>query len=313
MSERPLYACRVTRGLLATSRADLQRKVAESLSELFVEWSQDPEEATAALVHLADGSEITLHAEPYQDGMSCNACIERNGIYKIDACSTLIRRVPDTIAQAAIAGSLSLAKLIGKGLLDGVRIKRVIRKGIVYENGKPVDDLTKVQSTPPWSKDESLSVSYDVEDEGFQPIALHGTDGMKQISNCLLTQRFLDEGAEDFLACYRYVIEMGETIEGDEEHIYFNRKGRDHSVNGYNVDFGEGRVLHIHMVVAERERYYLRDGSIDIHGIPEAVRLSNHVGKPVNDFIDSVWPPKGTKITAQKSEGDVLALEFKAG
>jgi len=285
--------------------------VAERLSALFGEWSEDPDEATAGMVHPGDGSEITLHVEPYQGGMSCTATVERIGLYRIDATSAMVRRVPDTIAQATIAGAMSVPKLIGKGLVDGVGIRQVISKGIVYENGEQVDDLTSAQSTPPWSKDESLSISFDVTDEGFHPISLPGTKGMKQIVNCGITQRFLDEGAEDFLASYRYVVEMGESMEGDEEHIRFKRGKTEHTVNGSTVDFGKGKVLFIEMVVAERDRYYLREESLELQGLPASVRTADHVGRPVSDFLDAGWPPEGTRVTGQKSSDDALGLEFR--
>ena len=309
MSERPLYACRVTRGLLGSER--IGAKVAERLSALFAEWSEDPDEATAGMVYLGDGGEITLHVEPYQDGMSCTAIVEQKGLYQVDATGTIVRRVPDAIAQATIAGAMSVPKLIGKGLVDGVSILQVIRKGIVYKNGEQVDDLTSTQSIPPWSKDESLSVRFAVEDEGLQPISLPGTKGMKQIVNCGITQRFLDEGAEDFLSCYRYVVEMGESMEGDEEHIWFKRGETEHTVNGTTVDFGNGRVLFIEMVVAERGHYYLREESLELQGLPASVQNTDHVGRLVSELLTSEWPPEGTRVTGQKTDRDALGLEFK--
>lgn len=309
MSERPLYACRVTRGLLGSER--IGAKVAERLSALFAEWSEDPDEATAGMVYLGDGGEITLHVEPYQDGMSCTAIVEQKGLYQVDATGTIVRRVPDAIAQATIAGAMSVPKLIGKGLVDGVSILQVIRKGIVYKNGEQVDDLTSTQSIPPWSKDESLSVRFAVEDEGLQPISLPGTKGMKQIVNCGITQRFLDEGAEDFLSCYRYVVEMGESMEGDEEHIWFKRGETEHTVNGTTVDFGNGRVLFIEMVVAERGHYYLREESLELQGLPTSVQNTDHVGRLVSELLTSEWPPEGTRVTGQKTDRDALGLEFK--
>ena len=309
MSERPLYACRVTRGLLASER--MGTKVAERLSALFEEWSLDPDEATAGMVYPGDGGEITLHVEPYQDGMSCTATVERIGLYRVDASGAMVRRVPDTIAQATIAGAMSVPKLIGKGLVDGVGIRQVIRKGIVYEKGEQVDDLTSVQSTPPWSQDESLSIRFAVENEGFHPISLPGTKGMKQIVNCGITQRFLDEGAEDFLASYRYVVEMGESMEGDEEHIWFKRGETEHTVNGSNVDLGKGRVLFIEMVVAVRERYYLREESLELQGLPTSVQNADHVGRLVSELLTSEWPPEGTRVTGQKTGRDALGIEFK--
>lgn len=309
MSERPLYACRVTRGLLGSER--ISAKVAERLSALFAEWSEDPDEATAGVIHLGDGSEITLHVEPYQDGMSCTAIVERKGLYQVDATGAIVRRVPDAIAQATIAGAMSVPKLIGKGLVDGVSILQVIRKGIVYKNGEQVDDLTSTQSIPPWSKDESLNVRFAVEDEGLQPISLPGTKGMKQIVNCGITQRFLDEGAEDFLSCYRYVVEMGESMEGDEEHIWFKRGETEHTVNGTTVDFGNGRVLFIEMVVAERGHYYLREESLELQGLPTSVQNTDHVGRLVSELLTSEWPPEGTRVTGQKTDRDALGLEFK--
>lgn len=309
MSERPLYACRVTRGLLGSER--IGAKVAERLSALFTEWSDDPDEATAGMVYPGDGGEITLHVEPYQDGMSCKAIVERKDLYQVDATGAIVRRVPDAIAQATIAGAMSVPKLIGKGLVDGVSILQVIRKGIVYKNGEQVDDLTSTQSIPPWSKDESLSVRFAVKDEGLQPISLPGTKGMKQIVNCGITQRFLDEGAEDFLASYRYVVEMGESMEGDEEHIWFKRGEIEHTVNGSNVDFGNGRVLFIEMVVAVRDRYYLREESLELQGLPTSVQTADHVGRLVSDFLKAQWPPEGTRVTGQKNARDALGLEFK--
>jgi len=309
MSERPLYACRVTRGLLGSER--IGAKVAERLSALFAEWSEDPDEATAGMVYLGDGGEITLHVEPYQDGMSCTAIVEQKGLYQVDATGAIVRRVPDAIAQATIAGAMSVPKLIGKGLVDGVSILQVIRKGIVYKNGEQVDDLTSTQSIPPWSKDESLSVRFAVEDEGLQPISLPGTKGMKQIVNCGITRRFLDEGAKDFLSCYRYVVEMGESMEGDDEHIWFKRGETEHTVNGSNVDFGNGRVLFIEMVVAERGHYYLREESLELQGLPASVQTANHVGRLVSDFLKAKWPPEGTRVTGQKNARDALGLEFK--
>jgi len=309
MSERPLYACRVTRSLLASER--MGRKVAERLSALFEEWSEDRDEATAGMVYPGDGGEITLHVEPHQDGMSCTATVERIGLYRIDATSALVRRVPDTIAQATIAGAMSIPKLIGKGLVDGVGIRQVIRKGIVYENGEQVDDLTGVQSTPSWSSDESLNITFDVNDEGLHPISLPGTKGMKQIVNCGITQRFLDEGADDFLASYRYVVEMGESMEGDEEHIWFKRGEIEHTVNGSLVDFGQVQVLFIEMVVAEKGRYYLREESLELQGLPISVQTANHVGRLVSEYLKAQWPPEGTRVTGQINSRDALGLKFK--
>lgn len=309
MTERPLYACRITRALLQSDR--IGDEVAERLAALFEEWSEDPDEATAGMVYPRKGGEITLHVEPYHDGMSCAATIERNSIYQLNATGATIRRVPEAIAQATIAGAMSVAKLIGKGLVDNVDIHQVIRKGIIYEKGEQVDDLTSIQSTPPWNKDESLSIRFAVEDEGFHPIFLPGAKGVKQIINCAITQRFLDEGADDFLSCYRYVVEMGESMEGDEEHICFEREDTVHSVNGSNLEVKGERVLEISMVVAKHSQYYLSEESVTLHNLPESVLMKNHLGQKISDYITSSFPPAGTKVTAQKVQDGALALQFK--
>ena len=172
MTDYPLYACRLTRALLSSSQANLKAEIEERLHEIYSSSMQNPDKTHGRRVTCKNGMEIDLIIERDGDKATCKTEIDQAGAYKINATYALLRKVPDSIAVATIAGKMTISQLIGRGLIENVGIDQIIRHGIVFKDGEQVDDLTNIQSNPPWDQDASLTVTFAVQDEGFEPVSL---------------------------------------------------------------------------------------------------------------------------------------------
>lgn len=310
MMHQKVHGCRLTLALLANMKGDPRAKFEEMLRLALEEWRADPDEVAVQLMTNEDGLEIELHVE--EDGPDCTviARIEKPGVYKIDWGSITVRNVPDTIAMRAISGK-ACASDLGGSLLDGFETGDVIRKGIVYKNGEKIDDLTGISSSPPWDKDMSLTLCFG-EDEGWKPLDLPDGNG-NLVRLCPLVRLFLKEDAEDFKACFRYVLENGETKDGDEGYVLFRRGETDHAVNGEILHTEYGEVLSIFLVIGIMGRFYLQHNEATIYALPASVIHANHVGKTIGEILTTElpYPPAEALVTHSRPTNNANGLLVK--
>ena len=314
MKHSRIYPCRLTRALLKTVTGNTRDKFHEMLHLVIEEWKADPGEIAVQLMTDENGVEIELQVE--DDGPDCtvHARIERPGVYSIDSSAITLRNIPETLAMKAISGNARPSDFGGELLAD-FQTDTVIRKGLIYKDGEKVDDLTKIcQSTPSWDKDMSLTVCF-FDDESWQPIDMPDGKG-NFIRHCPLVQIFLKEEADDFMACYRYVLEAGETEEGDEDHVVFRRGETDHAVNGEMLAGNDGPVLHIFLVIGVTGRFYLKQNEATIYALPRSTVHTNQAGRKVSDIMRTSlsYPPDDTLVTTSRPshDGSGLVIKFNA-
>ena len=314
MTHPRIYTCRITRALMSNVSGETRKKFHEMLRLVIEEWKTDPGEIAVQLMTDENGVEIELQVE--DDGADCtvNARIEHPGVYSIDNGAITLRNIPETLAMKAVSGNAKPSDFGGE-LLAAFQTDTVIRKGLIYKDGEKVDDLTKIcQSDPPWDKDMSLTLCF-VDDEDWQPIDIPDGKG-NFIRNCPLIRLFLEEASEDFLSCYRYVLEKGETEEGDEEHVLFRRGEVDHAVNGEILATEHGKVLHVFLVIGVTGRFYLKQNEATIYAMPSSAVHTSQTGRRFDDIMETslAYPPADTLVTASRPshDGGGLVIKFDA-